>query len=102
MGRSESLLKKRGDCTGTVHTAPVKDFAHLDISRVERTSIPEFIFCENKSVDQILLLARKMHQKRKFVMGYAMRPEYFTRLKKAFRAGVFNRDMRARFESEPR
>lgn len=76
------------------HTAPVKDFAHLDISRAERTSIPEIIFCENKSVDQILLLARKMHQKRKFVMGTRCDPGHFARLKKAFPAGVFNRDAR--------
>lgn len=77
------------------HTAPVKDFAHLDVSRAERTAIPEIIFCESKSVEQILLLARKMHQKRKFVMGTRCNPAHFSRLKKAFPAGVFNRDARA-------
>ena len=72
------------------HAAPVEDFAHLDLSRAERTAIPEIIFCENKSVEQILLLAKKMHQKRKFVMGTRCNPSFFAKLKKAFPSGVFH------------
>jgi hypothetical protein len=84
-----SGLHRRG------HTAPVKDFAHLDLSRAERTYIPEIIFCENKSADQILLLAKKMHQKRRFVMGTRCDTGHFGKLKRAFRSGVFSRDARA-------
>ena len=70
----------------------VKDYADIDISRFERTAFPEIIYCENKRVDQIIAIARKLYAHRKLVLGTRCPPEYFPRLKKTFRSARFNQD----------
>ncbi len=67
----------------------VKDFAEVDVSRFERTSFPEIIFCENKRLDQIIPIARRLFSHRKLVLGTRCPPEYFPKLRKAFRSGHF-------------
>lgn len=74
------------------HSEPVGDFANLDLSRMERTYIPEIIYCENKSEKQIELLARRMAEKRKLVIATRCKEEYFRKLAKVFPRGVFNRE----------
>jgi NCAIR mutase (PurE)-related protein len=38
------------------------DFAHLDVERVHRTGLPEFVFGQGKSAEQITLLMQGLHQ----------------------------------------
>jgi pyridinium-3,5-biscarboxylic acid mononucleotide synthase len=37
------------------------DFAHLDVERLERTGLPEFVFGQGKSAEQITLLLQGLH-----------------------------------------
>ncbi len=37
------------------------DFAHLDVERVQRTGLPEFVFGQGKSAEQIALLLMGLH-----------------------------------------
>jgi NCAIR mutase (PurE)-related protein len=67
----------------------VQDFAEVDLSRFERTSFPEIIYCENKRADQIISIARKLYAHSKLVLGTRCPPEYFPKLKRAFRNGRF-------------
>ncbi len=41
---------------------PQLDFAHLDVSRQERTGLPEFVFGEGKTAEQISLLLQGLHE----------------------------------------
>jgi NCAIR mutase (PurE)-related protein len=38
------------------------DFAHLDVPRLERTGLPEFVFGQGKSAEQITLLLQGLHE----------------------------------------
>jgi len=67
----------------------VQDFAEIDISRFERTAFPEIIYCENKRVDQVVAIARRLYAHRKLVLGTRCPPEYFPKLKRTFRTGRF-------------
>ena len=67
----------------------VQDYAEIDLSRFERTSFPEIIYCENKRVDQIIAIARRIYAHKKLVLGTRCPPEYFPKLKKTFRSGRF-------------
>ena len=73
-------------------SVPVQDFAHIDISRFERTLFPEIIYCENKRVEQIIAIARKLHTHEKLVLGTRCPPEFFPKLRKTFRSGHFIQD----------
>jgi len=55
-----------------------------DHARQQRTLIPELIYCENKSVGQIILIAKKLYAKQKLVLGTRCPAEFFPKLKKAF------------------
>jgi pyridinium-3,5-biscarboxylic acid mononucleotide synthase len=70
----------------------VQGYADIDVSRFERTAFPEIIYCENKRVDQIIAITRKLYQHRKLVLGTRCPPEFFSRLKKTFRSGRFIRE----------
>jgi pyridinium-3,5-biscarboxylic acid mononucleotide synthase len=61
-----------------------REYFHEDSARQERTLIPEVIYCENKSIEQILLIAKKLYAKQKQVLGTRCPVEYFPKLKKAF------------------
>jgi len=67
----------------------VQDFADIDISRFERTSFPEIIYCENKRLDQIIAITNRIYKHRRLVLGTRCPPEYFPRLKRTFRKGRF-------------
>jgi hypothetical protein len=67
----------------------IKDYAEIDVSRFERTSFPEIIYCENKRIDQIVAITKRLYAHRKLVLGTRCSPEYFPRLKKFFRSGRF-------------
>jgi pyridinium-3,5-biscarboxylic acid mononucleotide synthase len=55
-----------------------------DHARRERTLIPELIYCENKSIEQIVIIAKKLYLKQKLVLGTRCPINYFSRLKKTF------------------
>jgi pyridinium-3,5-biscarboxylic acid mononucleotide synthase len=55
-----------------------------DHTRQQRTLIPELIYCENKSIEQIILIAKKLYVKQKLVLGTRCPADYFSKLKKAF------------------
>ncbi len=70
----------------------VQNFAEVDVSRFDRTSFPEIIYCENKRVDQIVSIARRLHAHGAVVLGTRCPPEFFPKLRKMFRQGRFVRE----------
>jgi pyridinium-3,5-biscarboxylic acid mononucleotide synthase len=62
----------------------VHDYFIEDHTRQQRTLIPELIYCENKSVEQIILIAKKLYAKQKLVLGTRCPMEFYPKLKKAF------------------
>ncbi|HEY6952728.1 MAG TPA: nickel pincer cofactor biosynthesis protein LarB [Bacteroidota bacterium] len=72
----------------------VRDYADVDISRFERTSFPEIIYCENKRIDQITAIAKRLYTHKKLVLGTRCPPEFFPKLRKTFRGAHFNQDAR--------
>jgi len=73
----------------------VSDFAKLDTSRQERTSIPEVIYCENKSFEQIVTIARTILSQKEYVLGTRCPHNYFPKLEKTFPNGKFLKEARA-------
>lgn len=63
---------------------PAHDYFSEDHSRQQRTLIPELIYCENKSIEQIITIAKKLFSKQKLVLGTRCPSSYFGKLKKAF------------------
>ena len=88
-----STPEKKRLHTPSVHT--IEEFAKLDMSRRERTSIPEVIYCENKSVERILAIAKALYAKQNLVLGTRCPKEFIPRLKKAFPHGLFLKDARS-------
>jgi NCAIR mutase (PurE)-related protein len=74
---------------------PIHDFAKLDLSRHQRTAIPEIIFCENKSIEKIISIARAHLRTQKMVLGTRCPEKFFPRLKRKFPKGYFLREARA-------
>ncbi len=70
-------------------SVPVRDFAEVDVSRFHRTAFPEIIYCENKRVDQIIAIARRLRDHGSVVLGTRCPPEFFPRLKRTLRQGTF-------------
>jgi|WetSurMetagenome_2_1015567.scaffolds.fasta_scaffold40361_2 pyridinium-3,5-biscarboxylic acid mononucleotide synthase len=66
----------------TVHAQ--HDFFIEDHARQQRTLIPELIYCENKSIEQIIIIAKKLYAKQKLVLGTRCPTEFFPKLKKTF------------------
>jgi pyridinium-3,5-biscarboxylic acid mononucleotide synthase len=91
---SSSVASKRSSSRGHsfVHVA---DFAKLDMSRRERTAIPEVIYCENKSAERIIAIAKTLFTQEKLVLGTRCPLEYFPKLKRAFPKGVFLKEARS-------
>jgi NCAIR mutase (PurE)-related protein len=67
----------------------VEEYAKLDLLRQERTSIPEVIYCENKSVEHIIAIAKALYARRRLVLGSRCPIGLFPRLRKAFPKGLF-------------
>ncbi|MBM4175693.1 MAG: nickel pincer cofactor biosynthesis protein LarB [Ignavibacteria bacterium] len=70
-------------------------FANIDIEREHRTFIPEIIYCENKSLEQIIELAKKIYSKKKLVIGTRCHIKHFKELKKIFPKGVYSNEGRS-------
>jgi NCAIR mutase (PurE)-related protein len=67
----------------------IEEYAKLDLSRQERTSIPEVIYCENKSVEHITAIAKALYARRRLVLGTRCPLELFPQLQRAFPKGLF-------------
>ncbi|MCX6122248.1 MAG: nickel pincer cofactor biosynthesis protein LarB [Ignavibacteriales bacterium] len=85
-----SSYKKAHLHSSSLHT--IEEYAKLDMSRRDRTSIPEVIYCENKSVEHIIAIANALYAKQKLVLGTRCPKEFFPKLKKAFPQGLFLKD----------
>jgi pyridinium-3,5-biscarboxylic acid mononucleotide synthase len=85
--------KKEQLHSSSVHT--IEDYAKLDMSRRDRTSIPEVIYCENKPADRIVAIAKALYAQQKLVLGTRCPKEFFPKIKKAFPHGFFLRDARS-------
>jgi NCAIR mutase (PurE)-related protein len=70
-------------------------FANIDLERVQRTFIPEIIYCENKSLEQVVELSKKIYAKKKLVIGTRCDAKYLKKLKKLFPKGVYSKEGRA-------
>lgn len=68
------------------------DFASIDLHRDKRTFIPEIIFCESKSLEQVTEIAKKIYAEKKIVIGTRCRVDYFKKLKRIFPNGTFSID----------
>ena len=79
--------------SSSLHT--IKDYAKLDMSRRDRTSIPEVIYCENKSIERIIAIAKAIYAQHKLVLGTRCPREFFPRLQRAFPQGLFLKEVRA-------
>jgi NCAIR mutase (PurE)-related protein len=88
-----TIHKKEFRHSPSMHT--IEEYAKLDMSRRERTSIPEVIYCENKSIDRIISIAKALYTKQKLVLGTRCPKEFFPKLKKAFPQGMFLQDARS-------
>ena len=92
MQNKKSRIKK-AQLHSSLHT--IKEYAKLDISRRDRTSIPEVIYCENKSIERIIAIAKALYAKQKLVLGTRCPKEFFPKLKKTFPQGLFLKDARS-------
>jgi NCAIR mutase (PurE)-related protein len=70
-------------------TFPVGGYAEIDLTRLDRTAIPEIIYCENKTVKQILAIAKSVYHHKKLVLGTRCPVEHFPSLRRAFPMGFF-------------
>lgn len=66
------------------------DFANLDGNREKRTSIPEIIFCENKSVNQIVEIIKKLYSENKLIIGTRCTGEKLRVIQKKFPSGKYS------------
>jgi NCAIR mutase (PurE)-related protein len=73
----------------------VGEYAKLDMSRRERTLFPEVIYCENKSIDRIIVIAKKLYARENLVLGTRCPKEFFPKLKKTFPHGLFVKEARS-------
>jgi NCAIR mutase (PurE)-related protein len=71
------------------------NYAKLDVSRRERTAIPEIVYCENKSVEQIIGIGKALYRKHKLVLGTRCLPVLFPKLQRAFPGGRFVKEAHA-------
>ncbi|MGD1043975.1 MAG: nickel pincer cofactor biosynthesis protein LarB [Bacteroidota bacterium] len=85
-----STHKKTQLHSSSLHT--IEEYAKLDMSRRDRTSIPEIIYCENKSVERIIAIAKVLYAKHKLVLGTRCPKDFFPKLKKNFPYGLFLKD----------
>jgi NCAIR mutase (PurE)-related protein len=63
--------------------------AQVDVSRSERTAFPEVIFCENKRLQQIVAIAKRLYTHTELALGTRCPTEFFPALKKTFPRGHF-------------
>ena len=86
---SMATLMSRSD------SSQIGGFADIDISRGHRTAFPEVIYCENKSIAQILSIVKRTYAKKNLVLGTRCPEEFFPRLKRTFPKGLFRKESRS-------
>ena len=65
----------------------VETFARLDLDRRRRTGIPETVFAEGKSIDQLVSILRTLCEKCGIVLATRVSNEYADKLREAFKTG---------------
>ena len=99
MSRSASRIKHKSVPQNNQLHAPsvhtIEEYAKLDLSRRDRTTIPEIIYCENKSIERIIAISKAIYAKQKLVLGTRCPQEFFPKLKKVFPHGVFLKNARS-------
>ncbi len=77
------------------------NFAHLDFNREKRTSIPEIIYCENKTTEQILLIIKKFLSNNGIVIGTRCDKEKLNKIKNKYKKGKYSYEGRAFYIGRP-
>lgn len=81
---------KKNKKIGTNHVGQieiVETFARLDVERRERTGIPETVFAEGKSADQVISILRALCQKCGFALATRVEAECAYHIQEAFKTG---------------
>lgn len=91
--RTRHLVPRKPSYASSMHT--IKEYAKIDMARYERTAIPEVIYCENKSIEQIISIAKTIYIKQKLVLGTRCPINFFPRLQKLFPKGHFEKIARS-------
>lgn len=69
-------------------------FARLDHHRVLRTGVPEIVFGENKSVDQITAIIRRMTEKQGVILASRVSADKGEILSREFTSGIYHAQAR--------
>jgi hypothetical protein len=84
--------------------APVADlgFAHVDTHRALRKGFPEVIFGQNKTPEQIVAIAGKLHEHSQNILATRVTPEHARVFRRKFRKAVYHEAARClTFEVKP-
>ena len=66
------------------------NFASLDVNRQNRTGIPEIIFCEKKTIKNILQIISKLYNENGLVIGTRCSEDKLKQIKKSYPSGKFS------------
>lgn len=69
------------------HIEIVETFARLDVHRRERTGVPETVFAEGKSAEQVVAILRTMCDKSDIALATRVTPQCASRVRDAFQNG---------------
>jgi len=69
--------------------------ARVDVGRADRTGVPEVVFAESKSVEQIVAIMRELHQRDGFALATRVPPAFAPALIEALPMAVFDERARA-------
>jgi hypothetical protein len=70
------------------------EFARLDVERLQRTGIPEIVFGEGKTIDQISTIVRRMTEKKSLILVSRVDESKGTHLAKEFPEGNYHSQAR--------
>lgn len=65
------------------------DFARIDTHRHLRRGFPEVIFCQNKTVEQVVEIVRKMQESEERIMATRASPEVFQAIEQAIPQAIY-------------
>ncbi len=69
--------------------------ARVDVRRADRTGIPEVVFAESKTIEQIVAIMRELHARDGFALATRVPPAFATTLLEALPMAVFDERARA-------
>lgn len=72
-------------------------FATLDVKRDKRTAIPEIIYCEDKSTEDILSIIKNIYKSEGLVIGSRCSVEKLKAIKRKYPKGIYSFEGRAFF-----